>query len=97
MAPVTFLFLIERIRSMSTTRRARRRQRKLSAINPLLKVLDRLEYGAVVDIVNKDYEGAQERLMTFVNKAAERVLGPVPGRLAQRLEQRGGVRNRWTS
>ena len=52
---------------------------KLSAINPLLKVLDRLDkYGAVVDIVNKDYEGAHERLMTFVNKAAERVLGPVP-------------------
>ena len=44
---------------------------KLSAINPLLKVLDRLDkYGAVVDIVNKDYEGAHERLMTFVNKAA---------------------------
>jgi len=52
---------------------------KLSAINPLLKVLDRLDkYGAVVDIVNKDYEGAHERLMTFVNKAAERALGPVP-------------------
>jgi hypothetical protein len=52
---------------------------KLSAINPLLKVLDRLDkYGAVVDIVNKDYEGAHERLMTFVNKAAERAMGPVP-------------------
>ncbi|MFZ0206273.1 MAG: hypothetical protein WAL59_09185 [Roseiarcus sp.] len=52
---------------------------KMSAINPLLKVLDRLDkYGAVVDIVNKDYEGAHERLMTLVNKAAERVLGPVP-------------------
>ena len=32
----------------------------------------------MVDIVNKDHEGAHERLMTFVNKAAERVLGPVP-------------------
>ena len=32
----------------------------------------------MVDIVNKDYEGAHERLVTFVNKAAERVLGPVP-------------------
>jgi hypothetical protein len=52
---------------------------KLGAINPLLKILDRLDkYGAVVDIVNKDHEGAHERLMTFVNKAAERVLGPVP-------------------
>ena len=52
---------------------------KLSAINPLLKVLDRLDkYGAVVDIVNKDYEGAHERLMTLVNRAAERALGPVP-------------------
>ena len=52
---------------------------KLSAINPLLKVLDRLDkYGAVVDIVNKDHEGAHERLMTYINKAAERALGPVP-------------------
>jgi hypothetical protein len=52
---------------------------KLSAINPLLKVLDRLDkYGAVVDLVNKDYEGAHERLMTYINKAADRVLGPVP-------------------
>ena len=52
---------------------------KLNAINPLLKVLDRLDkYGAVVEIVNKDYEGAHERLMTLVNRAAERVLGPVP-------------------
>ena len=57
---------------------------KLSAINPLLKVLDRLDkYGAVVDIVNKDYEGAHERLMTFVNKAAERVAGTGSGRLAR--------------
>ena len=52
---------------------------KLSAINPLLKVLDRLDkYGAVVDLVNKDYEGAHERLMTYINKAADRVLGPAP-------------------
>jgi hypothetical protein len=52
---------------------------KLSAISALLKVLDRLDkYGAVVELVAKDYEGAHERLMTFVNKAAERVLGPVP-------------------
>jgi hypothetical protein len=61
---------------------------KLSAINPLLKVLDRLDkYGAVVDIVNKDYEGAHERLMTFINKAAERALGPVPA------DWRGASRN----
>ena len=32
----------------------------------------------MVDIVNKDYEGAHERLMTYINKAAERALGPVP-------------------
>ncbi|HEY3720604.1 MAG TPA: hypothetical protein VGL41_10750 [Roseiarcus sp.] len=52
---------------------------KLSAISALLKVLDRLDkYGAVVELVAKDYEGAHERLMTFVNKAAERVLGPPP-------------------
>ena len=52
---------------------------KLSVINAMLRVLDKLDkYGAVVDIVNKDYEGAHERLMTYVNKAAERVLGPVP-------------------
>jgi hypothetical protein len=61
---------------------------KLSAINPLLKVLDRLDkYGAVVDIVNMDYEGAHERLMTFINKAAERALGPVPA------DWRGASRN----
>ena len=42
------------------------------------------KYGAVVDIVNKEHEGTHERLMTFVNKAAERVLGPVPAKLGQR-------------
>ena len=68
---------------------------KLSAINPLLKVLDRLDkYGAVVDIVNKDHEGAHERLMTFVNKAAERGLGTGSGRLGRAPRPSGGVRNR---
>ena len=50
---------------------------KLSAINPLLKVLDRLDkYGAVVEPAHPYWEGAHEQLIAKINAAAGRVLRP---------------------
>ena len=52
---------------------------KLSAINALLKVLDRLDkYGAVAEPAHRASDGAHERLLAKINAAAARVLGPPP-------------------
>ena len=50
---------------------------KFSAINALLRVLDKLDkYGAVAEPAHPHREGARERLIAKINSAAGRVLSP---------------------
>jgi hypothetical protein len=67
---------------------------KLSAINALLRVLDKLDkYGAVTEPAHPYWEGAHERLIAKINAAAGRVLSPgVLERIRSNREARDAYR-----
>ena len=73
---------IARLERMSARLAAKAEDGDPRAIDRLLRVADRLDryhgFSKFMPAASHDYEGAHERLLALINRAAARVLGPPP-------------------